>query len=384
MGSILLLNLGTTSFKCGLYDFSDGENCLAVGEYDRIGGEGTYKVQAAGHTLSGSLACSHHMAAFTHCISLMVSPHVLDDMDGLAAVAFKAVHGGKISGTVEVTDEVLLEMEKMISYAPAHNPIYIALMRALKEKHPGLIQIARFETSFHSTIPDYRRIYGIPYAWTAQYGIKRYGFHGSSHQYIAGLHKGKRVISMHLGGSSSLCAILDGQSIATTMGMTPQSGLFHNNRVGDFDPFCIPDIMEKTGMDFKSVLKCLSTGGGFMGISGVSNDLRDVAAAAENGDARCKLAIDSFVDNIVGYTGMFIAYLGGLDTLVFTGGIGVNNASIRIKVCQKLAYLGVRLSKSPATELISAPESSVDVYAIKTNEELIVARSALALLRDRA
>ena len=219
--------------------------------------------------------------------------------------------------------------------------------------------------------------------------IRKYGFHGSSHEYIAGKMRqlcpeAKRVISCHLGGSSSICAISDGKSVATTMGATPQSGLFNNNRVGDFEVFCLPMLMEHYDGSLENVLKVLSKESGLLGLSGVSNDLRQVLQAMDAGNAQAKLAVETLVDNIVGYIGMYTAYLGGLEALVFTGGIGLHSDRIRKLVCSRLGYLNLELDEeknaAANTEQISSARSSVAVYRIKTDEEIVVARNVYTLL----
>ena len=285
-------------------------------------------------------------------------------------------------------EALLAEMEKMVPLAPAHNPVYLAMMKSVRAKYPKLTQIACFETAFHQTMPLERAVYGIPYEWVEQYGIRRYGFHGSSHSYIAWKMsqespQARRVISVHLGGSSSLCAIRDGKSIASSMGATPQSGIFHNNRVGDLDVFCLPVLAEKLG-GLEKALKALSSQGGFLGLSGISNDMRDVDRAAKEGDRRAERAIAAFADEIVGYIGMFTAYLGGTDAIVFTGGIGLNDAAFRQRVADKLGFLQVKLDAERNVRgyegKISAADSGAEVWAWETNEELMVARGCVKVL----
>ena len=388
-GRILVLNLGSTSYKFKLFDFSSGEAPLASGHVERIGeAQSSWSFEKDGAARqSGSCACACHEDAFDFCSSLLTGRGTLDSMELLDGIAFKAVHGGPTRGAKLVDGKLLEIIESFSPFAPAHNPVYARLMRRLLEKRPGLKQVACFETSFHSDIPLCRAIYGVPYEWIERYGIRRYGFHGASHSCIAGMMrelspKARKVISLHLGGSSSICAISDGRSIASSMGATPQSGLFQNNRVGDFDAFCIPRLAEAKGGQLPDVMRDLATKSGFLGISGVSNDLREVVWASEEGNARAKLAIDAFIDNCVGCIGMFTAYLQGLDALAFTGGIGQNCALIRNGICERLAYMGVRLDAAKSEGLLSAPDSRVQVWALETNEELVVARQAAALLAE--
>lgn len=386
---VIVLNLGSTSFKFKLFDFKNNEKVLATGEIENIGGSnGRYSISAGSVTHEGECSCRLHGDAFALSIEKLTSSGILRSLDELDAVGYKAVHCGALKGAQQVNDDLIREQEKFVSFAPAHNPVYIGMMKEVARRWPSLKQVAYFETSFHATIPEERVTYGVPYEWKTDNAIRRYGFHGSSHSYIAMKMKelepdAGRLISIHLGGSSSVCAIRDGESIASSMGATPQSGLFHNNRVGDFDVFCIPELVKKYG-DLDTVMKKLSKESGFLGISGVSNDLRDVIAAAESGNKRAILAFDAFCDNIVGYIGMFTAYLQGLDAICFTGGIGLRSSKVRKAVLSRLSWLGV--VTDPAQEerqndgKISDDSSKVKVYVLKTNEELMVARKTVEYL----
>lgn len=392
MKKIFIMNLGTTSFKFKLYHFS--EECrqvLASGEIESVGApQSAYELQLgdAGKE-KGLIPIPDHGAGFAFCVDLLQQNGILSGLEDLDAVGYKAVHGGSLSGTQPVDDALLAEMERVTPLAPAHNPIYLRAMKDIRARYPQLKQVARFETSFHATIPDCRTTYGVPYQWRQELGIRKYGFHGSSHEYIAGKvqqlnPEAKKVISCHLGGSSSICAILDGKSVATTMGATPQSGLFNNNRVGDFEVFCLPMLMEHYDGSLEKVLKVLSKESGLLGLSGVNNDLRLVLQAMDEGNQQARLAVDTLVDNIVGYIGMYAAYLNGLDALVFTGGIGLHSDRIRQMVCSRLGYLGVDLDEekntAANTELVSSARSSVEVYRLKTDEEIVVARNVYSVL----
>lgn len=388
MKRILVLNLGSTSFKFKLYEMGEKENLLATGGVENIGTEGSYKIKADGKEKKDGCFCRIHADALELCMDVLNQLEVPVNMETLDAVGYKAVHGGSVSGSRLIDEALLAEMEKMVPLAPAHNPVYLAMMKSVRAKYPKLTQIACFETAFHQTMPLERAVYGIPYEWVEQYGIRRYGFHGSSHSYIAWKMsqespQARRVISVHLGGSSSLCAIRDGKSIASSMGATPQSGIFHNNRVGDLDVFCLPVLAEKLG-GLEKALKALSSQGGFLGLSGISNDMRDVDRAAKEGDRRAELAIAAFADEIVGYIGMFIAYLGGTDAIVFTGGIGLNDAAFRQRVADKLGFLQVKLDAERNVRgyegKISAADSGAEVWAWETNEELMVARGCVKVL----
>jgi len=287
---------------------------------------------------------------------------------------------------------VLRAMEEMSEVAPAHNPPYINAMRLLGEKLPEIPLVAAFETDFHRTIPDANRYYAVPYEWAEQGLVRRHGFHGASHRYIATrtaelLGSGQRIISCHLGGSSSLCAIRDGRSTATSMGFTPQSGLPQNNRVGDFDPFALPFIMKHTGLSLDEVLATLANKSGMLGLSGIGGDLRDIDEAAKKGNPRAKLALDVFVANTRHYLGAYLVELGGADAIVFTGGIGENRPAFRAAVCRDLEELGIALDptaneSAKGEAAVSDARSRVQIWVIPTNEELIVARQAAQLLSE--
>src|SRR4051812_11196234 len=322
---VLVANLGSTSFKFKLLDMDAGGDVIAKGGYERIG-------------QAGSPYASHADVIDVILKELPKRPE---------AIGFKAVHGGPISGAVRVTDDVIATMEQFADIAPAHNPPYIAAMRAFRTKMPGTPQVAAFETAFHQTIPMSRQVYGIPHEWTEKLGIRRYGFHGASHRYIATRVKeivpeAKRVISCHLGGSCSVCAIENGKSVGSSLGLTPQTGVFHCNRVGDFDTFALLRLT-KHGYSVDEVLKKLGKEGGLLGISGVSNDMRDVEREAAIGNARAKLAVDAFVEAVRHYIGASLVALGGCDVLAFTGGIGENGAALRQAICRDLEWAGMVL-----------------------------------------
>ncbi len=394
MEKIFVMNLGTTSFKFKLYEFSgDKSRVLATGELESIGAEkSAWELRYAdGTEKKGADPVTDHGVAFALCFAMLQRDGILRDLDDLTAVGYKAVHGGRLSGTRLVDEALMAEMERVTPFAPAHNPIYLNAMRSIAERFPELTQVARFETSFHSTIPEKRVVYGVPYSWKEEAGIRRYGFHGSSHQYIAQtvekLQPGvKKIINCHLGGSSSICAILDGQSIATSMGATLQSGLFNNNRVGDFEVFCLKPVMDRYGYSLDEALTVLSKHSGLLGLSGVSNDLRLVLEAAEAGNQQAQLAFDALCDNILGYIGMYAAYLNGLDALVFTGGIGWGSAALRQRVCQGLGYLGLELdglkNEGRSDGAISTDTSRVTVWRLKTDEESVVAACVREFLKQ--
>jgi acetate kinase len=334
-----------------------------------------------------------HAEAVRQCLAQLTDGEIgcLRDPGEVSAIAFKAVHGGRITGVQRVTPDVLAAMTEMNAVAPAHNPPYINAMRLLSDKLPQIPLVAAFETDFHRTIPERNRYYAVPLDWAEKGLVRRFGFHGASHRYIATRtaellgRSDLRLISCHLGGSSSLCAIRNGQSVAASMGFSAQSGLPQNNRVGDFDPFALPIVMQHTGKSLTEVLEMLANKSGLAGLSGTSGDLRDIEQAAEQGNARAKLTLDVYTASVRHYLGAYLVELGGADTIVFTGGIGENSDSVRTAVCRDLEELGIvldpalnRAAKGEAR--VSAERSRVQVWVMPTNEELIVARLAAQLL----
>jgi acetate kinase len=390
---ILVANLGSTSFKYRLLDMAD-ERQLARGGVERIGSaESPCFVEIDGKKTEQKAKIPDHAAAVRQCLAQLTDPAnaCLKNANEVAAIGFKAVHGGRISGVQRVTPDVLAAMEEMSLIAPAHNPPYIKAMRLLAEKLPEIPLVAAFETGFHATIDDRLRYYPAPYEWAEKLQIKRWGFHGASHRYIAQRTSqllGRydlRIISCHLGGSNSLCAIRGQQSVATSMGMSPQTGLPHNNRVGDFDPFAIPLIMQAEGLSLHQVLDILAEKSGLLGLSGISGDIRDLEEAAAQGKARARLALDVFVAEIRRHLGGLLVELGGVDVVVFTGGIGENGVDIRAGVCAGLEELGIELdpalnAKAKGEYRVSRESSRVQVWTVPTNEELVVARQTKHLL----
>ncbi len=393
---VLVANLGSTSFKYRLFDMST-EKQLARGGVERIGSAmSRCNVEIGDYRGEMEMSVPHHGVAVRACVQQLTDPEhgCLGSASEISAIGFKAVHGGRMAGVFRIDEAVLTAMEEVSSVAPAHNPPYLAAMRQLAETVPDIPLVAAFETDFHLTIPEARRRYAIPKAWADALPIRKWGFHGASHRFIATRsaqllgRSDARVISCHLGGSSSLTAICAGMSVATTMGMSPQTGLPQNNRVGDLDPFCLPMLMQHTGMNLDEMLKSLSTEAGLLGLSGgVSGDIRDLENAATGGNADAQLALDVYVAEIRRQLGSMLVALGGLDALVFTGGIGENGANIRAAVCSGLSELGIALDEaknrlSKGEGRLDAADSRAQVWIIPTNEELIVARQTASALKD--
>ncbi len=308
----------------------------------------------------------------------------------LAAIGFKAVHAQAVSGVQRVDERVLTAMEAYADVAPAHNPPYVRAMRLLAKELPQIPLVAAFETGFHQTIPAAERYYAVPREWADKHDVIKHGFHGASHRYIAGRtaqRLGKpdaKIISCHLGGSSSLCAIENGQSRACSLGMSPQSGLPHNNRVGEFDVFALPALMRATGKTLEQLLDDLANRSGLLGLSGY-NDLRDIETDAGKGGSVAQQALDVFVAAVRHYLGAYLLLLNGVDAIVFTGGIGENSARMRAAICADLDWFGIRLDRlkndnAKGETTIHSVDSRVQLWIMPTNEELVVARQAKELL----
>jgi acetate kinase len=325
---------------------------------------------------------------------------ILSDLSDLGAVGFKAVHAGKLGmgpGATRLTDEVLSEMERMLIAAPAHNAAYLQAIRCFAEAAPDVPRVALFEPAFHATIPEERTICGIPLHWREEHGLRRYGFHGASHCYIATRYReicglpeeewGRhRLLSCHLGGSSSLTAILGGASVDNTFDFSPQSGIIQSSRCETIDPMIVLYAIREMGLSVDEVVDALCSDSGLKGISGVSGDIRDLRAAAAEGNRRATLALDVFHHQVRRQMAAMTVSLQGLDSVVFTGGIGENGAEERLAICEGLAYLGLRIdpernaAADGKEERISREDSPVAIWVLPTNEELIVAREVAKVL----
>jgi len=390
---ILVANLGSTSFKYRLFDMAD-ERVIARGGVERIGDDKSRCYAQAGAVSEESLvAAPDHAVAVKLCLKQLSDPKLncLKNPSELSAIGFKAVHARGLTGVHRVDDKVLSAMEDYADVAPAHNPPYVKAMRLLARELSEIPLIAAFETGFHESIAPAQRLYAAPLEWATKYGIQRWGFHGASHRYIAERtarllnNPDARIISCHLGGSNSLCAIARGRSVANSMGMSPQSGLPQNNRVGDFDPFALPVLMRATGKSLEQLLDDLANRSGLLGLSGF-NDLRDLENDAKNGGEGSQQALDIFTASVRHYLGAYMVLLNGADAIVFTGGIGENSSMFRSAVCANLDWFGISLDPIRNQEAkgevpIHSSNNRVQIWTMPTNEELIVARQAKQLLR---
>jgi acetate kinase len=378
---VLIANIGSTSFKYRLFDMN-GPVVMAQGRIERIGQAGS--------------ACPDYEAALAQCLAGIVGPgKALENLAELAAIGFKAVHAGPLSGARVVDESVLRAMEEYRFLAPAHNPPYIAAMRAFRKRLPEMPLVALFETAFFDSLDEATVTYGVPYAWKEQDGVRRYGFHGASHRAaslraleLAGGTDGRgslRHISCHLGGSSSLAAIRGGVAVDTSFGMSPQSGLPQNNRTGDLDVFAALYMMEKHGIGAREMARILASESGLAGIAGGTGDIRDLTEGAAAGDKRARLALDVYIRAVRHYLGAFLVELGGVDVVTFSGGIGENSAEVRAGACAGLAELGIVLDEERNRTVkgegkISADGARAAVWVLPADEEIVVARAVAEVL----
>ena len=390
---ILICNAGSTSLKFKLFDMP-AETLLAVCHIERVGADRDslffYQNMLTGESLRREKVdipdYQQGIELFLACLT-RGERAALRDVKEIERVGFKVTLSKNHHGVFELTDDVLAGMEDWIALAPVHNRAYLNAVRVLRALLPDARFVGAFETAFHRTIPLERRLFGVPFEWYEKHGVERLGYHSASHSYIADvLNRESReydAISCHLGGSCSVCAIHNGESVDTSFGMSLESGLIHANRVGDMDPGIIP-FLRHEGLTDEEIMTGFQKEGGLKGISGVSGDLRYVEEAANAGNERARLAIGCFVSGIVHYIGAFYLDLGRLDTLVFTAGIGEHSATVRRMVCDRLKPIGVVLDEEKnracrgAADL-SAPESRVRVRVIPTDEELGIVRKTYAM-----
>ncbi len=393
---ILVVNCGSSSLKYQLIDMKN-DNVLASGRCDRIGVKSIDKpfieYKKDGKKTRDEVELPNHTVAFELVMKYLLDPEkgVIKSVDEIDAIGHRIVHGGpNFTKTTVVTDEVLEEYNTSIEYAPLHNPAHLQGINACKKIMPNTPEVLVFDTSFHTTIPEYASLYAIPYEYYEKYAIKRYGAHGSSHKFIAEeaakvLGKKKEdinIISCHLGNGSSIAAIKGGVCIDTSMGLTPLEGLIMGTRSGDLDPAILEFVMRKENIDIKEMMTILNKKSGLLGISGETGDVRDLKVLAAKGDKRAELAIDMFAYRVKKYIGSYMAALGRVDAIIFEGGIGEHNPDVLDRCVAGLEPLGIVFDSSHNDDeqyegIISKPESKIPMYVIPTNEELEIAKETM-------
>ena len=395
---ILVLNCGSSSIKYALYNMDD-KSVMTSGGAERVGLEGAFvKVKMPDGTKKQIMHdIPEHTEGVKFIFSLLTDPEigVIKSLDEIDAVGHRMVHGGeKFNKSVVINDEVLKTFKECIDLAPLHNPANLKGVEAVSELMPGLPQVGVFDTAFHQTMPAHSYLYAIPYDLYKQYGVRRYGFHGTSHRYVSqrvcdflGVkYEDKKIITCHIGNGGSIAAVENGRCVDTSMGLTPLEGLMMGTRSGDIDAGAVTFLQKKLGLDADGMSDLLNKKSGILGVTGISSDMREIEDAIEHGNERAKMGLDMYNYRIKKYIGAYAAAMGGCDIIVFTAGVGENQYSTREAACEGLEYMGVKLdvekNKTIRGEeaVISTPDSKVIVCVIPTDEELMIATDTMNLL----
>lgn len=396
---ILVLNCGSSSVKYKLIALSGNEqNILAEGGVEKIGLPDSFlKFKYNGEKVTINASMPNHNVAIRIILDNLTSEKFgcIKNFDEIEAVGHRLVHGGeKFNSSVLINDEVIAKVKECYDLAPLHNPVNIAGVDAISEILPDVPQVGVFDTAFHQTMPSYAYMYGLPYEMYEKYGVRRYGFHGTSHRYVSrraceflGLeYEKQRIITCHIGNGGSITAIKDGKSVDTSMGLTPVEGLIMGTRCGDVDPGALLYIQQKEHLDHEGMQALINKKSGVAGLTGVSSDMRDIEKAVEEGNERAIMALNMYEYRITKYIGAYTAALGGVDVIVFTGGVGENQTGTRERICKQLAFLGIEFdvekNKTRGEEIeLSTPNSKVRVVVIPTDEEYMIARDTEAIVK---
>ncbi|WP_462420986.1 acetate kinase [Salinicoccus sp. Marseille-QA3877] len=393
MTKIIAMNAGSSSFKFQLYEMPE-EVEIAKGMVERIGlRNGILSITIDGNIKVQERDFDNHEDAVNALLDELLRLKVINDINDIIGSGHRVVHGGEtFEDSVLITDEVVKKIDELSELAPLHNPANLMGIKAFREQLPDVPHVAVFDTSFHQSMPESSYLYSLPYSYYKDYGIRKYGFHGTSHKYVtkrASEMLGRpleelRLISCHLGNGASIAAVKGGKSIDTSMGFTPLAGVTMGTRSGNLDPALIPYIMEKTGKTATEVLNVLNKESGLLGVSGFSSDLRDIEEEAKNGNSRAELALNVFGERIHKYMGSYATRMGGLDAIIFTAGVGENSDVIRAKVVNGLEFMGVYFDETMndvrgQEKFINHPYSPVKIIIIPTNEELMIARDVMRI-----
>lgn len=391
---VLVINAGSSSIKLQLF-LKDTLDVIASGIAERITlADGIITIKANGEKYIKNVAMPNHTVAAEHILELMSQTKIIENVEEIEIIGFRVVHGGKFfTKTTAINDEVIEVIKKCSDYAPLHNPGALQAISAFKSVLPHAKLAAEFDTSFHTTMPDVNSIYPIPAEWTEKYGIRRFGFHGISHQFITLkmeqiLGKEKvNIVNAHIGNGASLCAIKDSKSVDTTMGFTPLAGIMMGTRSGDIDPAIIEFVASHANLSAAEVTSALNKKSGLLGVSGISSDMRDIEKGIAEGNPKAIFAWKLYVQKIVDYIANYANKVGKLDAIVFTAGVGENAPDLRQDVVEKITFANIKLNNEANTKpieeyaLISAPESEVKVYVIRTNEELLIAQNSIKIFK---
>ena len=382
---IMSINAGSSSLKFCLFEMDTKEEII-TGNFERIGMEGAfYTFKYNGDKIKEECELRDHSDAVKILLDRLISLKVISTLEEIGGVGHRVVHGGdKYSESVMITDKVIEDIISFSDLAPLHNPANVIGIKAIREAMPRVTMVAVFDTAFHQTMEKSRYLYAVPYNWYKDYGVRKYGFHGTSHRYIAKTlekeikKKNLKIISCHIGSGASITAIKDGKSVDTSLGFTPLPGIMMGTRSGDVDPSIIPYVMEKEGKSVGEIMNDLNKKSGMLGVSQLSNDSRDIENGIKEGNEQCIIAQEMFVDSIVKYISQYYVEMGGADIIAFTAGVGERSPQTRCEVIEKLACLGIKIDLEANRAFaeytkISAKDSSVDVYVVPTNEELMIA-----------
>jgi len=391
---IISINAGSSSLKFSLFNMED-ESVIASGLFERIGIEGSgYTIKYNGEKVEQEVEMVSHADAVRLLLEKLIDLNIIASLDEIDGVGHRLVHGkDKYSKSVIITDEVIEDLLSFKDFAPLHNPANVLGIKAFREVLPDVLMVGVFDTAFHQSISRENYLYAGPFEWYSKYGVRKYGFHGTSHRFVTELigknleRNDLKIISCHLGNGGSISAVKGGKCINTTMGFTPLSGIIMGTRSGDVDSSIIPYVMEKEGMNASEVLDVLNRQSGLLGISGKSNDMRDIIEGMNGSDERCLLAFNKYCRAVTNYIAQYYVELGGADVISFTAGVGENSAPVRQKICENLACLGIKLDIDKNNSRgdfvkISSDESSILVYVVATDEELMIAMDTLRLINS--
>ena len=389
---IISINTGSSSLKFSLFNMDD-ESVIASGLFERIGIEGSnYTIKFNGEKVNQQVELNSHVDAVKVLLDKLIDLGIISSLNEIDGIGHRLVHGkDKYRESVLINDEVVEDLDKFKCFAPLHNPANILGINAFKEALPNVPMVGVFDTAFHQTMDSTTYLYAVPYSWYQNHGVRKYGFHGTSHRYIAETVKemlGKdefRLISCHIGNGGSITAIKDGKCVDTSMGFTPLAGIMMGTRSGDIDPSIIPYVMEQEGKNASEVIDDLNKRSGLFGMSEYSSDMRDILEKCGQQDEKAIVARDKYVRRVVDYIAQYYVLLGGADVIVFTAGVGENSIPVRRQICEELACLGVKIDLDKnnvrgEVVKISTDDSSIDVYVIPTDEELMIARDTLHLI----
>lgn len=398
--NILVLNCGSSSVKYKLIEIK-ANKVLAEGGIEKIGLPDAFiKFKFGNEKIQQDLDINDHVGAIKSILDNLTSKEYgcIKDFKEIDAVGHRVVHGGeKFNKSVLINDEVIAKIKECYGIAPLHNPVNMAGIDAINEVLPEVPQVGVFDTAFHQTMPAKSYMYALPYKYYAEDGVRRYGFHGTSHRYVSqrvceflGVEpKGKKIITCHVGNGGSITAVKDGKSIDTSMGLTPTEGLMMGTRCGDVDPGALIFLMDKHNLNSKDMLNVVNKESGLAGVSGVSSDMREITAAAKQGNEKAILSLEMYEQRITKYVGAFAAVMGGVDIIVFTGGVGEHQSSTRANVCKPLRFMGVEIDNAANDAnngdegIISTPNSAVKVVVIPTDEEYMIAKDTEAIIEGR-